>query len=110
MTRKPVRSRCWKTRFLGYDADGALSSKVISPDGLSVFGLVAHKVIVEQNLQWPEKSDEPLLPPEPEPEQISEPEPQPTAGIAWWVWLIIGIAAIFAWVGYRVWRKRQGGR
>ncbi len=54
----------------------------------------------------PETKPTPEPEPEPTPEPEPAPEPEPTNGIAWWVWLIIGIAIVSGIaVGYVYWWK-----
>ncbi|MFA4837185.1 MAG: Ig-like domain-containing protein [Dehalococcoidia bacterium] len=68
-----------ETRFLGYDAGGRAIFEGISPDGLSVFGLVAVKAASkpEPAVPTPTATSAPTPTPTPIPEPMTSPTPAP---------------------------------
>jgi hypothetical protein len=113
-----------ETTLVGYDDAGRAIFQAISPNGLSVFGLVALAAPLRPaptatpavtptptatpvptaavtSTPIPTATSVPIMAPTPGPTATPAPTaiPAPTekpAGVSWWVWLIVGIAVIAA--------------
>jgi len=103
-----------ETAFLGYDEQGRAVFEGISPDGLSVFGLIGKKAETIQEPAPQITQDEPKATPEPAqsglevvPAGNSDQTPEASSSKGWIIGLVIGIAAILAAAGFFIIRRRK---
>ena len=99
-----------ETQFLGYDDAGRAIFEGISPDGLSVFGLVGVKEIVEPPTEPEKIIEETPTPEEAVPAVVPDESDDGDSSYAWIIWLIVGMLVVAGCFWFFVIRKKRQRR